>query len=285
MSQGSNWVFTLNNPTSKIEIDDTVQYCLYQLERGVNGTEHYQGYIQMRSNRCRMSNVKRVLGDRAHVEKMRGSQEEAIAYASKDDTRIDGPWECGLFVKKGSNKRKRIDQCRESPERMAIEEPDLFNAWRSSEKMKKFRSEYMGPILNRGWQLQLTYGLEQEPDSRTVHWVFGPQGAEGKSTYAKWLDSKGWVVLQPASVKDMTHLYGSENVQAHLCIDISRRVDPSHMDNVYEFIEMVKNRNIQVTKYRSYRIRELNQVHVVVMSNHLPDYCKISVDRIKLIEC
>jgi hypothetical protein len=36
-----------------------------------------------------------------HFEKRYGSQSEAIAYCSKEDTRVDGPWEYGTCNKQG----------------------------------------------------------------------------------------------------------------------------------------------------------------------------------------
>ncbi|AIF76250.1 Rep [Bat circovirus] len=89
-----NWVFTDNNPS-----DDTpswpeaVKYAVWQKERGENGTEHLQGYIELQTPR-RLPFVKGIL-PRAHWEIRRGTQQQARDYCTKEDTRIAGPWTHG----------------------------------------------------------------------------------------------------------------------------------------------------------------------------------------------
>lgn len=95
--QVTSWCFTINNPTTLLDVgeDTLVRYAIYQLEIGESGTEHFQGYIEFKRS-CKLGRVKRALDDNtAHCEPRKGSQLEAIAYASKADTRIDGPWTYG----------------------------------------------------------------------------------------------------------------------------------------------------------------------------------------------
>lgn len=90
------YVFTINNPTQHEfdNVDSNIRFAIWQLERAPSGTEHWQGYIeffkQIRVNACCKS-----LGGRAHVEPRRGSQQQAIDYATKSSTRIGGPWRIG----------------------------------------------------------------------------------------------------------------------------------------------------------------------------------------------
>lgn len=94
------WLFTINNPIAQDELDidrakQQSNYLVYQLECGENGTNHYQGYIEFTS-RKRGTTVKGVL-PRAHLERRRGTAEQAADYCKKDDTRLDGPWEYGTI--------------------------------------------------------------------------------------------------------------------------------------------------------------------------------------------
>lgn len=105
------WMFTLNNPTMSpqefletVKTWESVHYVIFQHERGENGTPHFQGYIEF-EKRKRVSQLKQ-LDNRAHWEARRGSQRQAIAYCSKADTRIDGPFEYG---DKPSLQGKRTD--------------------------------------------------------------------------------------------------------------------------------------------------------------------------------
>lgn len=91
-----NYVFTDNNPeTNQPAWPDAVKYATWQRERGENGTEHLQGYVELKSSR-RLAFVKAIL-PRAHWEVRRGTQQQARDYARKNDTRIDGPWEHGVW--------------------------------------------------------------------------------------------------------------------------------------------------------------------------------------------
>jgi len=84
MQQSKYWCFTVNNPPGLLDpsLMDGVTYCVYSEEVGDSGTYHLQGYVEFRTKR-RLNAVREVLGGTAHVEPRRGTQEEAILYATK----------------------------------------------------------------------------------------------------------------------------------------------------------------------------------------------------------
>lgn len=99
-AQFVNWVFTLNNPTAQEEallnslVPNVAVYVVFQREKGeVQGTEHFQGYIELKAKKT--LHAMRSLLERAHLEPRKGTQQQAIDYSKKEDTRIDGPWEFG----------------------------------------------------------------------------------------------------------------------------------------------------------------------------------------------
>lgn len=104
-----NWVFTLNNPQDDEDPQewDGVRYIVWQKESGVNNTEHLQGYVVWNNPQalswCRGRN------GRAHWEIARGTLEQNIAYCTKDDTRVAGPWTRGHKPQAG--KRNDIHDC------------------------------------------------------------------------------------------------------------------------------------------------------------------------------
>lgn len=96
------WVFTLNNPTAAEQavIDALVEdrravFTAYQLEQGEAGTPHFQGYVIFADPR-RLNWCRNTVSDRAHWEPRRGLHEQALDYATKADTRVDGPWIHGM---------------------------------------------------------------------------------------------------------------------------------------------------------------------------------------------
>lgn len=88
-------MFTINNPTSLPQLEDNMNFLIYQEEIGESGTYHLQGYCEYKTQ-TGLAAVKESLGtNTAHLEPRRGTQAEAIAYCQKEDTRIDGPYRFG----------------------------------------------------------------------------------------------------------------------------------------------------------------------------------------------
>jgi len=90
-------------------------YVVFQLERGEEETPHYQGYAEFAKKKT-YNAVKNKLADycnwherfEIHFEKRFGTQQEAVAYCEKEDSRKDGPWKGGA-LKEGAYKGARND--------------------------------------------------------------------------------------------------------------------------------------------------------------------------------
>lgn len=111
-------MFTINNPK---EADSPmlwtdVRYLIYQKEKGGQGTEHYQGYVQWETCRT-MSACKSKANPRAHWEVRMGTHEQAVAYCSKKDTRI------GPCVRKG--KPRVVAKKKEKGGKKEVEKADM----------------------------------------------------------------------------------------------------------------------------------------------------------------
>lgn len=101
-------MWTINNPKTDtplfVALPEGVRFITWQLERGQQGTPHYQGYLTTFSN-WRRSRVVTLLGGHAFAEPAIASGEDCSKYCNKEDTRIDGPWTIGKLVKE----RERTD--------------------------------------------------------------------------------------------------------------------------------------------------------------------------------
>ena len=120
MSRSKYWCFTINNPEVSAEqlqavalAHTDIKYLIFQEEQGEEETRHFQGYIEWR-NRKMLSYVKRHFNHRAHYEKRRGTQQEAIDYCRKEDTRIAGPYEYGEPTETNQGKRTDLLAVKES---------------------------------------------------------------------------------------------------------------------------------------------------------------------------
>lgn len=108
MAQSRNWVFTLNAdeeegqhltwlcpgipcPLGSWMDDGRILYLACQVEQV--GHVHIQGYCQFKQN-MRLAALKKI-SSAAHWEVRRGTHEQARDYATKADTRKNGPWTLG----------------------------------------------------------------------------------------------------------------------------------------------------------------------------------------------
>ncbi|AEL22996.1 Rep protein [Vernonia yellow vein Fujian alphasatellite] len=262
-----------------------VSYACWQEEESpTTKRRHLQGYLQCKGQRT-LSQVKSLFGDlNPHLEKQRARKtDEACDYCMKEETRVSGPYEFGDYCPSGSNKRKLAELLENSDNE--IEEPQKY---RRAMAMKMTKTSHQWALDNpfpfelKGWQERLMEDLNSNPDDRTIFWVYGPTGGEGKSQFAKYLGlNKNWLYLPGGKVNDMMYMY-CKKPQSNLVIDYPR----CNKDFInYAFLEMVKNRTVYSYKYEPVGfIDPTCNVHVLVMANFLPDFERISQDRIKLID-
>ena len=98
MSQSKNWSLTINNPKENLtEFFDKLKYksesCRVQLEKGEEGTPHFQACVTYKANK----RIARVIKDfsGAHVTVSRSAM-AAWTYCGKEDSRVEGPMQHGF---------------------------------------------------------------------------------------------------------------------------------------------------------------------------------------------
>lgn len=86
-----------------------VQYMVYQKEEcPTTKREHYQGYVEL-VDKLSIKQVKSIFDNNAlHLEIRRGTQQQAIDYCTKSDTRVDEPVHYGEPKKPG--RRTDLDE-------------------------------------------------------------------------------------------------------------------------------------------------------------------------------
>lgn len=138
--QRKYWCFTLNNPAQKgITADgfkkmlqehvdnNRIIYAVFQQEQGnKDHTIHFQGYIQF-TTKQRLTWIKNNVDDKAHWTACNGTAEENVAYCTKEDTRMAGPWEVGTLEKKGKGRRTDYELMQKTVVECPHFDQDLIN--------------------------------------------------------------------------------------------------------------------------------------------------------------
>jgi hypothetical protein len=133
-----NICFTWNNPPVTVDggnvvqprfLEDEMEYLVYQYEMGANGTPHWQGYVEFKRRRTYNQARELLQAPGAACFNRRGSQQQAIDYCKKMETRVEGatPFEHGTpkmtnqgqrndlvefkeAIKEGKRKRDLVDE-------------------------------------------------------------------------------------------------------------------------------------------------------------------------------
>lgn len=192
-SRARHWCFTLNHPTEEELLtlsgmsatSRAFMYMVFQIEEGSNGTRHVQGYLEF-NEALRFSTVKRLISPRVHLEKRRGTREQARAYCMKEESRIEGPYEFGTWIPGGSGRRTDLHDIRAQVIRGTTE----IELWDS----------YFPTMVRNYRAIDRYRGLKSIPRDTppVVHVLYGPTGT-GKSKWcyetfpgAYWKSQDGW---------------------------------------------------------------------------------------------
>nr|ACC78714.1 replication protein [Gossypium darwinii symptomless alphasatellite] len=280
--------FTSASPPDLVPLfeNTSVSYACWQEEESpTTRRRHLQGYLQLKTKKS-LSAVKSLFGDlNPHLEKQRARRtDEARDYCMKEETRVSGPFEFGDYCPSGSHKRRQRESVIRSPVRMAEENPVRLPSSKGKDcrgripEDRACDSNFKFEIL----AIAPTDALGTGPRCRTIFWVYGPDGGEGKSTFARDLYRSGtWFYTRGGSADNVSYQYIGQ-LGNNIVFDIPR----DKKDYLqYSLIEMFKDRLIVSNKYEPLMGPFNYCIHVVVMSNFLPDFEKISMDRVHVIPC
>jgi len=287
------WVFTINNfeDTQCVKEWSDVKDAIWQSEVGASGTPHLQGFVRFVKNK-RLTALKK-LSATAHWEASKDPK-AAIAYCSKEDTRVEGPWTIGSPGGQ-QGKRKDIEEAVariESGDDVTDIISDIPGMVRyrshllshsgaiKNKQAKKARVEVMKGLVLRPWQQDVVDMLDLPADDRHVLWIFERIGNVGKSTLGKYLEATRdawWTTLGKKA--DMAYAYDRQRI---VVFDVAR-TNESALDNLYSIAESLKNGSIFSSKYESIA-KVFDPPHVVVFSNEPPNRSKMSKDRFVVFE-
>lgn len=272
--------------------DSKIKYCCWQVERGEEGTVHAQVYVQL-FNRCSVVGMTKILP--GHWEIQRGSNEDGRNYCRKEDTRVRGPWEFGVFVA-GQGSRHDIE-CMKEAIKSGVDlatirdlypvEYSKYRNWvlefyadcqqSKAPKVTEFRGVNGQVKSFHKWIISVC--RDHDPDPRKIFWVYDPVGGTGKSYLAAYLnDSFGAYVVTGGKGADVFHSFAKQPSRV-VVIDVPRTGDVGD----FCMLENFKNGRAFSSKYDS-RVLRFAKPHVFVFANFQPDRSKFSADRLVLID-
>lgn len=281
------WVFTVNNPKEEIEFDGLgAQYLIYQKEKGESGTEHYQGYVYFK-NAISFTSIKKKLPEGAHIEKRKGTHDEAAAYCRKADTRIEGPFEFGTPPEQG--KRRDLEEAANllkttgSLKRVAEEFPTIIVKYpRGMDRLEEllYKPKQMEELKWKKWQSELLDRIRGPTPDREIYWYVDERGGAGKTTIAEFLcRNLGALVITGGTYTQIGNQFRDQRV---VVFDFER--DKDHTAISYSAIEAVKNGYCAGGMYgRPARYAD-ERPHVVVFANFHPKDSAFSERRLQLVE-
>lgn len=145
----------------------------------------------------------------------------------------------------------------------------------------KKRTMKLIEIELKDWQKELYEIYKNEPDNRTIHWIYDNNGCGGKTTLAKWLLQRHNDITYISATKSADILTCVNDTSKLFIIDIPRC---SGEFCPYNALEQIKNGLVCDSKLKK-ESRQLmfEPPHIFVFSNHMYDKNKLSKDRMKLI--
>ncbi len=127
-----NAVFTLNgydeDDVARLLLTSEFSYICFGKEVGANGNPHLQGYCEL-ARQTSFSVLKRLISPECHLERRRGTQDQAIAYTRKDN-RPDDWYSAGSPSEQG--RRTDLESIRLEIDAGATDQQlaeDHFNQW------------------------------------------------------------------------------------------------------------------------------------------------------------
>lgn len=187
------------------------------------------------------------------LEPMRGSWEQAVAYCSKEESRIG---EVYSSEHKYSGKDIKI-----------LDNINTRFPW---------QQDLIEKLLN---QDETSF---KDPDDRTIYWICDTEGCSGKSKLVKWFASNFNDICKVSFGSSSQMRTALINIGPKLCyfIDMPRTLGTDEdVDSVLSTLEELKNGFLVSVMFGKYQSLIFDPPHIVVFSNQRCPFAKMSKDR------
>lgn len=247
-------------------MDTHAENAVFQLEKGlIKGKEHYQGCFTLigprKSKRDVLEDLKQRFKNVAGLTISKVYDKNAIlAYTTKSETRIAGPWYCG-----------------------SLEIHDEI-----------YQNMDLRPWQQELYQLMVDVKTEKQPDhklfrDRYIIWAYDPIGGSGKSEFIKWLSiGQKQLKVKKLPISSVTQLVSAvaditkkHEIDVFVIDDTRTKGADTNFEDMFEVIETIKNGHVVSSMYGKYTESIFKRPMVVFFTNTEPlEYAtKLSKDR------
>jgi hypothetical protein len=220
-------------------MDTNAENAVFQLEKGlIKGKEHYQGCFTLIGPRRSKSYVLKTFENR--FENVSGlsiqiisNLEATLAYTTKSETRIAGPWYCGSF--------------------------EIHD--------ETYENMDLRPWQQQSYQLTLDIKNKTHPEykafqDRRIIWIYDPIGGSGKSKFIKWLCiGQRLLNVEKLPISSVTQLISATIAMVNNAKTKNKKIDmfviddtrtkgkDTNFDDMFENMEQIKNGHLVSTMY------------------------------------
>lgn len=269
---------------NKIDFDSVkhLRFVVQQKEKcPETGKKHIQGYAEFKMP-VRFSAVQKMFGEKCHCEIRKGSQQEAIDYCEKEDSRVYPPFRWGSPAQKtgGCNSKAVVAWIREHSLTCSYKdyveefETEFIRYGNNMEKLwhmfkykpKSFLHGELLPVQDE------MISMMDEQDDRDIPWVCDDDGGCGKSALCDFLIDRGDVFwASTGGYKDVFHAY-SKDPKPFVVMDLTREEgqEDKKIGHVYGILEAFKNGKAFSGKYDSTSL-SFPKPKVLVLANTVPN--------------
>lgn len=277
-----NICFTINNYTD-IDVQalrnmytECCKYIICGLEVGESGTPHIQGYAEFKDS-MELHNIKKHM-PRAHIEKRKGTAEQADMYCQKDGRF----WALGSRSQQGSREDIRIikDMIYAGATKQQILDDyphyyfryhkiikELIDDYGAIEVKKELTiSDYEG-VQWKSWQQRILTMIQGQPSNREIHWWYDTIGNTGKSFLTTYMILQhNAYLITGGSKSDIFYAYDSQPI---VVFDLARDFQADEKKYIFDVMENFKNGRFFSGKYES-KMKIFKKPHVFIFANFPP---------------
>lgn len=254
-TRNRKYVFTTNNPTEN-DIEETkkllsnkaIVYVVGLEKSNTNDTPHLQGYMRFK-NAIAFKTLKKAM-PKSHIEVAKGTDDQNYKYCSKESI---------LFTN------------------MKIKES-------FKEMVKKKCLLRYANITWKEWQKNILDIIKENPDERSIYWIYDRKGNSGKTFLCKYISLTRNVIIADGKKDNIFNQVktslDNEILPEIVLVDIPR----SSFDFInYGAIEKCKDGFMYSGKYEGGQCI-FPSPHVLIFANEKPNKEQMSYDRWKIIK-